>query len=141
MAKFRPIWSPWSDSQKGHKLCFLCLLIFLLHIVDGGSGVHLRILFGINLLTLLCKLDHFINISNIYSIFMNICSLQNRVSKFTPKKFYEIDPWSTLNNFHCWGATLGSQPRQKSNASIGYKKRFVSRINPSLLLKNNFQNK
>ncbi len=48
--------------------------------------------FGVNLLTLLCKLDHFINISNIYGIFMKRYSLQNRVSKFTPKMFYEIDP-------------------------------------------------
>ncbi len=26
-------------------------------------------------------------------MFMNRSSLQNRVSKLTPKKFYEIDPW------------------------------------------------
>jgi len=49
--------------------------------------------FGVNLLTLFCNLDHFINNSNIYLIFMKRSSLQNRVSKFTPKKFYEIiDP-------------------------------------------------
>ncbi len=39
------------------------------------------------------KLDHFINISNIYGFFMKRSSLQTRVSKFTPKKFYEFDPW------------------------------------------------
>ncbi len=30
--------------------------------------------------------------SNIYGIFMKRSSLQNRVSKFMPKKFYEIHP-------------------------------------------------
>jgi len=53
--------------------------------------VDLIKLFGVNLLTLLCKLDHLINISNICSIGMKRSSLQNRVSKFTPKKFYEIE--------------------------------------------------
>jgi hypothetical protein len=38
-----------------------------------------------------CKLDRFININNIYSIAMKWSSLQKRVSKFTPKMFYEID--------------------------------------------------
>ncbi len=38
-----------------------------------------------------CKLDHFINISNICCIGMKRSSLQNRLRKFTPKKFYEID--------------------------------------------------
>ncbi len=41
---------------------------------------------GVNLLALFCKLDHFINISNICCIAMKISSLQNRVSKFMPKK-------------------------------------------------------
>ncbi len=59
-------------------------------------GVDLIKLLGVNLLTLLCKLDHFINISNIYGIFMKRSSLQNRLSKFTPKKFYEIDPRLSL---------------------------------------------
>ncbi len=54
-------------------------------------GVDLIKLFGVHLLTLLCKLDHFINISNNISFGMKRSSLQNRVSKFTPKKFYEID--------------------------------------------------
>jgi len=39
------------------------------------------------LLTLFCKLDRFINRINIYGIAMEIPSLQNRVSKFTPKSF------------------------------------------------------
>ncbi len=39
------------------------------------------------LLTLFCKLDRFINIINIYAIAMERPSLQNRVSKFTPKSF------------------------------------------------------
>ena len=43
--------------------------------------------FRVNLLTLFCKLDHFINIGNIYGIFMERSSLQNRVSKFMPKSF------------------------------------------------------
>ncbi len=33
------------------------------------------------------------HISYIYGIIMKISSLQNRQSKFTLKKFYEIDPW------------------------------------------------
>jgi hypothetical protein len=37
------------------------------------------------------KLDHFIN-SNIYDIAVKRSSLQDRVSKFTPKRFYEINP-------------------------------------------------
>jgi hypothetical protein len=48
--------------------------------------------FGVNLVTLLCKLDHFIKIRNIYGIFTKRSSLQNGVGKFTSKKFYEIDP-------------------------------------------------
>jgi hypothetical protein len=69
-------------------------------------GVDLIKLFWSNLLTLLYKLDHFINISNIYCIFMKRSSLQNRVSKFTPKKFYEIDPWS-----QCYKAFYGRNLR------------------------------
>jgi hypothetical protein len=37
------------------------------------------------------KQDHFINISNVYSIAMKWSSLQKRVSKCAPKMFYEID--------------------------------------------------
>jgi hypothetical protein len=43
--------------------------------------------FGVNLLTLSCKLDHLINISNIYILSIKRCSLQIRVSKFMPKSF------------------------------------------------------
>ncbi len=46
-----------------------------------------------------CKLNHFINTSNIYSIAMKRYSLQNRVSKFMPKKFYKIDPRATIGFF------------------------------------------
>jgi hypothetical protein len=44
--------------------------------------------FRVNLLTFFCKPDHFINISNVYSI-----AITKRVIKITPKKFYEIDSW------------------------------------------------
>ncbi len=47
--------------------------------------VDLIKLFWVHLLALFCKLDHFINISNISIIFMKRSSLQNRVKKFTPK--------------------------------------------------------
>ncbi len=36
-------------------------------------------------------LDHFKNIGNICCVDMKRSGLQNRVSKFTPKKFFEID--------------------------------------------------
>jgi hypothetical protein len=61
-------------------------------------GVDLTKLFCVQLLTLFCKLDHFINVRNICFIGMKRSSLQYRISKFTPKKFYEIDPW--LNSLH-----------------------------------------
>ncbi len=44
---------------------------------NTASGVDLKNYFGVNLLTLFCKLDHFINTSNIYSIAMKRYSLQN----------------------------------------------------------------
>jgi hypothetical protein len=44
------------------------------------------------------KLYHFINISNICCIAMKRCSLSWGVSKFTQKKFYEIDPWDQCYN-------------------------------------------
>jgi hypothetical protein len=37
---------------------------------------------------------------NICGIFMKRSSLQNSVSKFTPKKFYEIDPRSDFNHYN-----------------------------------------
>jgi hypothetical protein len=55
--------------------------------------------FRVNLLALFCKLDHFIKISNIYGIFIKRSRLQNRVSEFTPKKFYEIKQRCVSNNF------------------------------------------
>ncbi len=55
-------------------------------------GVDLIKLFWSKCTHTFCKLDHCINTSNIYSIVMKRYSLQNRVSKFAPKKFYEIDP-------------------------------------------------
>ncbi len=46
--------------------------------------------FGVNFLTIFCKLNHLINKSNFYGIAMKRPNLQNRVSKFMPKTFYEI---------------------------------------------------
>jgi hypothetical protein len=53
--------------------------------------VDLIKLFGVNLLTVFCNLDHFINVSNIYGIAMKRPSLQNIVSKFMPNFIYEIE--------------------------------------------------
>ncbi len=58
--------------------------------------VNLVKLFGVNLLMLFGKLDHFINISSIFSIEMKRPSLQKRVRKFTPKMPYEICPIFTI---------------------------------------------
>jgi hypothetical protein len=57
-----------------------------------APGVDLVKLFYSKFTSTFCKLDHFINLSNIYDILMKSSSLQNRVIKFTAKKFYEIDP-------------------------------------------------
>ncbi len=49
--------------------------------------------FLVNLLTLFCKLDYFTN----WKIFLSVLwkdLAYKRVSKFSPKKFYEIGPWS-----------------------------------------------
>ncbi len=48
------------------------------------------------------KLDHFINIINMGCVAMKRSSLQNRVSIFMPKWFYEIDPWG-----QCYKAFYG----------------------------------
>ena len=48
---------------------------------------------GINLLTLFCKLDLFIPMQKMLLVFIKWSSLQKSVSSFTPKYFYEIDPW------------------------------------------------
>jgi hypothetical protein len=55
--------------------------------------------FGVKLLTLFGKIDHFIKISNVSGNVMKRSSLQNRVCKFMSKKFYEIDPWTCD---HCY---------------------------------------
>jgi len=44
---------------------------------------------------------HFINTSNIFGILMKRYIFEHWVSKFTPKKFCEIDPWLQLRNFYC----------------------------------------
>ncbi len=70
----------------------------------GNSGVDLIKPFWRKFTHTLCKLDHFINISIICCITMKVSSLQYRVSKFTPKKFYEIDPGLTIlsnNRLYC----------------------------------------
>jgi hypothetical protein len=64
----------------------------LLIIEENDPGVDLIKLLGVNLLTLLCKLDHFINICNIYGIFMKRSSLQNNFCKFTPKNLLRSTP-------------------------------------------------
>ncbi len=61
------------------------------------TGVNVKNFFGVNLLTLFCKLEYFIIIRNIYDIAMKRYSLQNRVRKFMPKKFYEINPCNLQN--------------------------------------------
>ncbi len=57
-------------------------------------GVNLIQFFVVNLLTLYGKLDLFIAMQQILLMLIKRSSLQKRVSKFTPKKFYEIDPRS-----------------------------------------------
>jgi len=46
---------------------------------------------GINLLTLFCKLDHFINANNNCLSAVKRSSLKTRVNIFTSKMFYQID--------------------------------------------------
>jgi hypothetical protein len=52
------------------------------------------------------NLDLFINTSNICFVAKKISSFDQRMSKFTPKKFYEIDPLfhSPLNDLTCNGS-------------------------------------
>ncbi len=54
--------------------------------------------FGVKLLKLFCRLDHLINADNNCLTALKRSSLQTKVSKFTPKKFYEIDSWK--NRLH-----------------------------------------
>ncbi len=63
--------------------------IFAFSLILGKSNKNI---FGVNHTHTFCKLNHFINISNIYGIAMKSHNLWKRVSKFMPKKFYEIDP-------------------------------------------------
>jgi hypothetical protein len=75
--------------------------------VDEALGQSHKTLFGVNLLTPFCKLDHFINISNICCTVMKRSNLQNIVSKFMPKMFDEIDPMEHMNGASlCQGQTL-----------------------------------
>ncbi len=43
-----------------------------------------------------CKLELFIKMPQILLMFIKWSSLHKSVSKFTPKKFYEIDPWLAI---------------------------------------------
>ncbi len=56
-------------------------------------GVNLIKLFRRKFTHNFCKLAHFIIKSNFCCIALEWYSLQKRVCKFTPKKFYEIDSW------------------------------------------------
>ncbi len=57
-----------------------------------STGVDLIKHFWINLLALFCKLVHFIAMQQ-NCLFIKWPSLLKSRSKFTPKKFYEIDPY------------------------------------------------
>jgi hypothetical protein len=61
-------------------------------VCEGFPGVNLIKLFWRKFTHAFCKLDHFKNESNICCIAMKRFSLQQIVSKFTPKEFYEIGP-------------------------------------------------
>ncbi len=56
-------------------------------------------LFGENLNTLFRKLDRFTVMQQILLMFIKWSSLQKSLSKFMPKYFYEIDPW-TVKRHH-----------------------------------------
>ncbi len=62
---------------------------------------------GVDLLTHFYKLDHFINISNICCIALKRSSLQERESKFTPKKSFMRSTKSDIN-FNRLPGILGS---------------------------------
>jgi hypothetical protein len=59
---------------------------------DFFPGVKLSKQFWRIITHTFCKLDHFINVSNICCIAMKRCSLQNRASKLTPKSFMRSTP-------------------------------------------------
>jgi hypothetical protein len=95
MAKFCPIWSPCSETEglKLHEFHF-CHTNCLYDITQ--PRVDLIKLFWRKFTYSFCKLDLFIEIQQIQLIFIK-WSLQ-KVSKFMPKKFYEIDPWVRIHN-------------------------------------------
>jgi hypothetical protein len=57
-----------------------------------APGVNLIKLIGLNLLTLFCKLDLFIVMKQILLVFIKWSSLQESLSKFTPKCFLRLTP-------------------------------------------------
>jgi hypothetical protein len=65
-------------------------------------GVNLIKILAVNLLTLFCKLDLFIPMLQIWLVFIKWSSLQKSVSNFTPKYFYEIDPWFQCSKTFLW---------------------------------------
>ncbi len=54
--------------------------------------VNLIKIFGINLLTLVCKLDLFTALRQLLLEIIKRYNLQKSMIKFMPKKFYEINP-------------------------------------------------
>jgi hypothetical protein len=48
--------------------------------------------YGINLIAILCKLDHYINVNNICQIELKRYNSQKEWVIFTPKRFDEIHP-------------------------------------------------
>jgi hypothetical protein len=78
----------------------LCLISFTIKL--NKPGVDLIKLFWLNFTYSFWKLDLFIEMQQIYLIFIKWYSLQKRVSKFTPKKFYEIDPrlFNSVKHYH-----------------------------------------
>ncbi len=100
-----PLW-PWKCQT---------YLLWPLKLHKGSISLNY---FRVNLLTLFYKLDHFINIINIHGIFMKRSSLQNRVSKFTPKKFYEIDPKLHQRTTKCFLMGLEKPMTLKRNANL-----------------------
>jgi hypothetical protein len=55
-------------------------------------GRSLKTFFGVNLLALYCKLHLLTAMQQILLMLVKWSSLHKSVSKFTQKKFYEVDP-------------------------------------------------
>jgi hypothetical protein len=72
-------------------LCNLHITYMLCFIIQT-PGVHLIKLFWHRITHTFWKLDYLIKISTICCIAMKGSSIQERICKFTTKKFYEIDP-------------------------------------------------